>query len=267
MSIFSSNLKILRKRRGYTQADLALELGVKRSTLSGYENEVAQPGIDTLVLISGYFHISLDTLLKADLRTMSESQLIQLERGHDSYISGTGIRVLATTVDQDNEENIELVDEKARAGYRSGYADPEYLKVLPTFQLPFLSRERKYRTFQVSGDSMLPIPDGSWVTGEFIENWRTIRSQRPYIILTVDDGIVFKVVENKLKERRALRLYSLNPLYKPYDINASDIREVWKFIHYISSEVPEPNTPKGQIIDAVKKLEKDVKAIQTRLEL
>ncbi|MFO8055422.1 MAG: LexA family transcriptional regulator [Bacteroidales bacterium] len=267
MSIFSKNIRLLRKRRKHTQDDVASALNIKRSTFSGYENEVAQPGIETLIALSRYFNITLDTLLTQDLSLLQESQLTQLERGYDTYISGSQIRVMATTVDQENEENIEVVDEKAKAGYRSGYADPEYLKVLPTFQMPFLSRERKYRTFQVSGDSMLPVPEGSWVTGEFIQNWRNIRSQFPYIILTKNDGVVFKVVENKLKERRQLRLYSLNPVYKPYDIDAADIREVWKFVHYISSEVPEPNTPKTEIMDAVKRLEKDVQAIQTRLDL
>ena len=53
---------------------------------------------------------------------------------------------LATFKDANNNENIELVNQKASAGYRAGYADPEYIRVLPTFQMPFLSREKKYRT-------------------------------------------------------------------------------------------------------------------------
>lgn len=267
MSIFSRNIKLLRKRKKRTQDDVAVALDIKRSTLSGYENEVAQPGLETLIAFSKYFNVAVDTLLKVDMSKLQESQLSQIERGYDTFITGSQIRILATTVDQENNENIELVNEKAKAGYRTGYADPDYLKVLPTFQMPFLSRERKYRTFQITGDSMLPIPDGSWITGEFVQNWQHIRSQHPYIILTVDDGVVFKVVENNLKEKQQLKLYSLNPLYEPYNIDAKDIREVWKFVHYISSEVPEPNTPKEQIIDAVKKLERDVKAIQTKLDI
>lgn len=267
MSTFSKNIKYMRKRKKRTQDDVAVVLNIKRSTLSGYENEIAQPNLETLVQFSNYFDIAVDTLLKVDLTELQESQLSQIERGYDTYITGSQIRVLATTVSQNNNENIELIHEKAKAGYRTGYADPEYLKVLPTFQMPFLSKERKYRTFQISGDSMLPIPHGSWVTGEFVQNWRNIRSELPYIILTVDDVIVFKIAENKLKEKQQLRLYSLNPLYEPYDINVRDIREVWKFVHYISSDVPEPNTPKEQVIEAVKKLEKDIKAIQTRLDI
>ena len=162
---FSSNIKLLRKHRGRTQDDVAFALGMKRSTLSGYENEISEPNIDALVAFSKYFGIAIDTLVKIDLNTMTESQLSQLERGYDVHLKGSNLRVLATTINQDNNENIELVTEKAKAGYTSGFADPEYIKILPTFSMPFLSRERKYRTFQISGDSMLPIPDGSYVTG------------------------------------------------------------------------------------------------------
>jgi len=92
------------------------------------------------------------------------------------------------------------------------------VSILPTFRLPFLSRNKKYRTFQISGNSMLPIPDGAYVTGEFVQNWLSIHDRQPYIILTLDDGIVFKVVENRIAQEGKLRLYSLNPVYQPYDV-------------------------------------------------
>ncbi|MDP3461918.1 MAG: helix-turn-helix domain-containing protein [Bacteroidales bacterium] len=264
---FNTNIRFLRKRRGRTQDDMAFALGMKRSTLSGYENQVAQPGIEALIAFSRYFSVAIDTLLTVDLTSLSESQLSQLERGYDVYIKGSNLRVLTTTVDSHNNENIELVEEKAKAGYATGFADPEYIKVLPAFQLPFLSRNKKYRSFQISGDSMLPIPDKSFVTGEYVVDWNFIRSHQPYIILTRDEGVVFKIAENKLKEEGILSLHSLNPLYDPYDLQASDIREVWKFVHYISSEMPEPNRERDALSDTVKQLQKEVQAIQLRLNL
>jgi len=61
---------------------------------------------------SKYFGISIDTLVKTDLAVLPESQVRQLERGYDVYIRGTSLRILATTVGTDNEENIELVPRK-----------------------------------------------------------------------------------------------------------------------------------------------------------
>ncbi len=267
MLYFSSNIKLLRKRLGRTQDDVAFSLDMKRPTLSGYENGIAQPGLEALIAFSRYFKISIDTLVKVDLSKLPESQLSQVERGYDVFITGGQLRVLATTVNAENNENIEMVGETAKAGYRSGFADPEFIRVLPVFQLPFLSRDRKYRAFQVNGDSMLPIPDRSWVVGEFVQNWHTLRSGHPYIILTLDDGIVFKVAENKLRDEQKLTLISLNPLYEPYDIHVKDIREVWKFVHFISSEIPEPNLPKDELVNTVKSIQKEIKAIQVKLNL
>jgi len=264
---FSSNIKLLRKRLGRTQDDIAFSLEMKRSTLSGYENGVAQPGLEALIAFSRHFKTSIDTLVKEDLSKLAESELSQLERGYDVFITGSKLRVLTTTVDTDNNENIELVSETAKAGYRSGFADPEFIRVLPVFQLPFLSREKKYRAFQINGDSMLPIPDKSWVIGEFIQNWLNIRNGYPYIILTLDDGIVFKVVENNLQDEQKLTLLSLNPLYDPYEVHVKDIREVWKFVHFVSSEIPEPNLPKDELTKTVISIQKDIKDIQMKLKL
>src|ERR1035437_487418 len=96
---FASNIKLLRKRRKITQDDVALSLSMKRSTVSGYENEVAQPGVDILIAFSNYYKISIDTLIKVELSTLSESQLSQLENGYDTFISGGELRVLSTTID------------------------------------------------------------------------------------------------------------------------------------------------------------------------
>ena len=265
---FSTNIRFLRKRRSKTQDDVAAAVNMKRSTLSGYENEVSEPSIEALIVLSKYFNVAIDTLIKVDLTKIGEFQLSQLERGYDVHLKGSNIRVLATTVNNDNVENIELVSEKAKAGYTTGYADPEYIKILPTFSLPFLSKERKYRTFQISGDSMLPIPDKSYVTGEYVLDWHNIHDKQAYIILTIDDGIVFKIVENHI-DKGFLRLHSLNTIYEPFEIPLNEIKEVWKFVHYISSEIPEnQNVPREQeLIDTINDLKKQVQAIQLKLNI
>jgi transcriptional regulator with XRE-family HTH domain len=264
---FNSNIKFLRKRKGRTQDDVAFTLEMKRSTLGGYENEVAKPSVEVLLAFSNYFKISVDTLIKVDLAALPESQLLQLERGYDVFIKGGNLRVLATTIDSDNEENIELVSEKAKAGYTSGFADPEYIKVLPTFKLPFLSREKKYRTFQISGDSMLPIPDKSFVTGEYVENWSYINDGQPCIVLTMDDGVVFKIVNNKIADEGKLRLHSLNSLYEPYELEINEVKEIWKFVNYISSEMPDRNVEKDELVSEMRALRQEVRAIQMKLNI
>lgn len=112
---------------------------------------------------------------------------------------------------------------------------------------------------------MLPIPDGSWVTGEFLQDWYNLVTGNAYIIFTLDDGIVFKVVEDKIGERGRLVLYSLNPLYEPYEVHISEVKEIWKFVNYISSELPDPLIPEKQLISTVAGLKHDLQRLKSKL--
>jgi len=263
---FSSNIRLLRKRKKRTQEVAALALGFSRSTLNSYENRaITNPTVEALINFSNYFKISIDTLLRVDMSKLSDLQLRELELGYDSYVRGTKLRVLATTVDSKNRENIELVPAKAKAGYTAGYNDTEFIRSLPTFQLPFLSSDKKFRTFQISGDSMLPIPDKSYVTAEFVENWMEVKDGNAYIILTHDDGIVFKVVYNHISNMKKLLLKSLNPAYKPYEVNINDVKEIWRFVNYISNEFPEPVTHNPKLSNTVARIQNEMNKIKDLL--
>jgi len=256
----------LRNRKKLTQDQLALALEIKRSTLNNYENGISGPSIQSLVLLSDYFHVAIDTLLRVDLAKLRESQLYELEHGQDVFLKGSNLRVMATTVDRQNRDNIELVSAKAKAGYTNGFSDPEFISELPVFQLPFLSSERKYRTFQISGDSMLPIPDGAWITGEFVQDWNEIKSGELYIVLTLNEGLVFKQLKNELAEHGYFQLISLNPAYHSYQLAATEIHEIWKFVHYISREVAEPQLTDCQIDQQLKVLTEEIRGLRRSIE-
>jgi phage repressor protein C with HTH and peptisase S24 domain len=172
----------------------------------------------------------LDTLLRIDLTRLPESKVGELERGLEDFIKGKYLRVIATTTNHDNIDNIELVSEKARAGYTAGYTDIKYISELPQFSLPFLDKRKKYRSFQISGDSMLPIQDKTYVTCEYVEDWSSLKDGLCYVILTKEDGIVFKRVYNNIAKSKSLALISNNPIYKPYEINIEDVLEIWKYV-------------------------------------
>jgi transcriptional regulator with XRE-family HTH domain len=263
---FQDNIRFLRKRKKRTQDEVAHALDLKRSTLSGYENKVAEPDLHTLVKFSDYFNISADVLLRENLIRYSEREIQMLESGSDAYIKGSNLRVLSYTVQDDNEENIELVNDKAKAGYTRGYADPDFIRELPSFRLPFLSSNRTYRTFQITGDSMLPIPSGSWVTGEYVQNWQAVKDGTAVIVLTLNDGIVFKIMENHLKDKKEIKLHSLNPEYQAYSIAAEDIREIWKFVHYISPDMPDALPPDIDIHKAIANMQQDINALKKHLD-
>lgn len=258
MIYFNSNIKLLRKRRKRTQNDVAAALDVKRTTVNALENSISQPTVVLLQSFSKYFGIAIDTLINTDLRKLSESQFTDLQNGFDVFIRGTKLRVIATTIDSNNNDNIEFVNEKAKAGYVSSFADPEYIGNLPVFQLPFLSKDKKYRAFSITGDSMLPIPDGSVVIGEFTQNFYDIKTGQAYIVVTRDEGIVFKITENNITENQSLHLISLNTEYTAYDIPIMEIKEMWKFVCYLDTKIPEPESDLNKMMKQMEQMRFDI---------
>ncbi|MES2565467.1 MAG: LexA family transcriptional regulator [Bacteroidota bacterium] len=266
ISYLSTNLKLLRERKKKSQEDLASDLGIKRSKYNSYENGVAiNPPVEDLRNFTQYFKISVDSLLWTNLKRLNELQLRNLEAGNDEYIMGTSIRVLATTIDSKNKENIEIVPIKAKAGYTAGYSNPEFIESLQSFQLPILSGNRKFRMFQIEGDSMLPIPDKSFIIAEFVENWNDIKNGQACIVLTKDEGIVFKEVSNNLKKDRSILLHSLNPAFQDYTIMASEINEIWKFVSYISNQIPNDKIASDSIGLALSEMKRDIGQIKNKL--
>jgi transcriptional regulator with XRE-family HTH domain len=231
---FAENLKFLRARRNKSQADLASELEITRTTLSGYEKNV-QPPFRILIRISEYFNISLDALIKYKLDVLSEFQLSQIEKGFDVDVTGSKLRLLTITVDRKGKENIEMVPVKAQAGYTTSYGDLDFIASLPKFKLPFLPENKTYRTFQIKGDSMLPIPENSWVTCSYVENWEHVKNGKACVIVTKNEGIVFKLVYMRL-ESGVLLLVSSNRNYNPYEIPVSQVLEIWQFETWNSFE-------------------------------
>lgn len=56
-------LRELRKSRGLSQIQLAMEMNMNQNTISRYETGEREPGISDLIRIADYFNTSIDYLL------------------------------------------------------------------------------------------------------------------------------------------------------------------------------------------------------------
>ncbi len=227
MSIISSNIKFLRKKKGLTQQQFADQVGIKRSLVGAYEEERAEPKYELLKTIASFFEISIDDFIK---ETINE-KWAPAPKGN--------LRILSISVDKDDNENIELVPLKASAGYLNGYADPEYVAQLPKFYLPMF-KQGTYRAFEIKGDSMLPLVSGTIIIGEYMENWGDVKSGETYVIISKSEGVVYKRMGSKFRTDKKLKLISDNPVYEPYEISGEDVLEIWKAKAYISTQMPLP---------------------------
>ncbi|MBI2730055.1 MAG: LexA family transcriptional regulator [Sphingobacteriales bacterium] len=212
MSIAGKNLKYLRKLRGWTQEEFSNKLGIKRSLIGAYEEGRADPRLEVLEIVSEMFKLTLDDLLRKDLSEVKGSSYLARRRQQ---------KLLA------DSNVIHFVPVKAAAGYLAGYADPEFIDELNTFTLPMLT-SGNYRAFEIVGDSMLPTPSGSVIVGEKVDALDEVKNNFAYIVISRNEGIVYKRMLRNNKTKNKYTLMSDNPQYQPYQVNAEDIIEVWQ---------------------------------------
>jgi transcriptional regulator with XRE-family HTH domain len=219
MEYLAQNIKHLRQQRELTQEQLAGELIITRVSLASYEGGRNEPPIQILQRIARYFHLTMDVLVSVDLTAISVKQLMKM---------GDNRVLLPITVDGEGNDLIEVIPQKASAGYLNGYGDPEYIQELQRFSLPFMP-VGKHRAFPIKGDSMPPLGDGSYVVGKYIEHASEVTDGNTYVLITLNDGIVYKRVYNQLEEKAALLLVSDNKIYDPYLVPAEEIVEIWEY--------------------------------------
>ena len=153
---------------------------------------------------------------------------------------------------------------KAAAGYLAGHSDPEYIDELNTFTLPMLS-PGNYRAFEIVGDSMLPTPSGSIIIGEMTGNIDDVKSNHTYIIISRNEGIVYKRVMKTGRTKGKLTLVSDNTTYQPYTVNTSDILEIWKANMVISKANVQPRWDVNQLANVVSNLQDQVATLKNKM--
>ena len=60
-------MRYLRKQLSKTQSEIASLIKKGQTTIGNWENGISEPNLDELLIISNFFDIPLDTLIKVDL--------------------------------------------------------------------------------------------------------------------------------------------------------------------------------------------------------
>lgn len=146
----------------------------------------------------------------------------------------------AVTVDQVGNENIVVVEAKAKAGYVNGMGDPEYLKRLPAYRLPYLPMGT-FRDFTVDGFSMYNPDTGQIMQGSHViarsVGLAGVRAARVHVIVTDQDVLI----KRTYPEDGMWRLRSDNPdkiAYPDIELPAEVIREVWYVEQLLTASIP-----------------------------
>lgn len=249
MSQAGQNLKYLRKLRGWTQEEFANKLGIKRSLIGAYEEDRADPRLEVMETVCQMFKTTLDELM---LKDMSDTG--------GSYLAKRRMQKMMTT----DRNVIHFVPVKAAAGYLAGYADSEFIDELNTFTLPMLSGGN-YRAFEIIGDSMMPTPSGSIIVGEKVDDQEEVKNNQAYIVVSRNEGIVYKRIVKSNKAKNKFTLVSDNPQYQPYQVNAEDVVELWHAQMVLSKVSQQQRWDMDSLASMVNNLQNQVSSLKKKM--
>ena len=96
-----SRLRKCRMDMGISQEEMADKVYVSRQTISNWENDRSYPDINSLLLLSDVFHISIDDMIRGDVEIMKENirtEDIGLLKKYGRIYEGISIAMVAVAV-------------------------------------------------------------------------------------------------------------------------------------------------------------------------
>lgn len=183
--MFGDELKAIRKKKGFTQTQLAELCNVKQGTIANWESGIRKPDPETIARIADIFGVTTDSLLREDNTLQSPNA---------KKLPNDFIRMIP-------------VFESASAGFGAN-AENRIMEFIPIF-IQSDSEAANTICVRVCGDSMHPqIQDGDLVQ---VHKQETAETGDIVVILDGDDAFVKRFIRTP----QGITLESFNPGYPP----------------------------------------------------
>lgn len=246
--IEARRFKTVRIEQNYTQHAFAELLGVP-STTADIERGKTKPSGKVVMELLKRFGINPLWLFGQSVKQYVD-------------FGGGDVSPKVVTVDDEGEEMILLVNQKAAAGYPHNIQDVDWYQSLPSFHMPLPQyRNATYRGFQVEGDSMLPnIRPNDWVLGKAVPSVAEASDSRIYIVV-MHDSVLVKKLQKIPNAPNKVRLISFNETYLPIDVEIKDIQELWLVNSKLTFGLEEPGNS-----GLLKELQQSMKELKGQIE-
>ena len=235
MSTIGKNIKKIRAVKKISQAAFAEMFDLSRGTVGSYEEERAEPKIDTIINIAQKFGLSIDILLTKELTV---NELFKFDLFKHEKISQKNQKI----VDKDQQkEDTPLVRSSQYIEYIVNYQNKDFINRLPFIRLPNTS-QKKSRAFEVQDDTMTWLDKGLQA-GDIlsccpvVEPYeKQLKVGKVYVIVGKNELFIrrFRMAKNKL------RFTADNPQGVVLELDKSEILELWRVEGFYSTFLKPP---------------------------
>ena len=244
---FSKNVLFLRKKSRLTQSECASALSLKRNTISNYESGHSEPNIDTIILLAGYFAITVDELLMVNLETGS-FDIAGAADGPGSEQHKKAIATLPLIAEPDlaygrKLQAIPITDIAVAAG--NGIYNNSYIEKVEAIYLPadLVKKGSTYLCVQIKGLSMAPtLQDGGFVVVRLLDRaeWAGMPDEFVAVIVDTEGRSYLKRIDTRFS-KGFIVLKSDSPdkaSFPSLQLPLNDIAAIWKVEWYLSAKMP-----------------------------
>lgn len=279
MPLVNENIKVLRKRMGMTQEKFAEVLGIKRSLIGAYEENRAVPPAENLNKISRVFGITLDQLINYSYERefnkrpeastfnsdIKEEVPFPIEKRTAFQYTNREIpsvqpslfepvKPVSVTAFPAKEMGIKYINANLFEKYLNEESFEQFAENLPSISLPFFTQEN-LRAFDAPVDFPL---ENCILIAEKVTDFNQIVEGENHLLISRSSGFKYRRLYNQIHIKGVLLTSSDKANTQSQEIKASEIKEIWKPISYISKAMPLPDISLESIKDKVDTLKTEL---------
>ena len=242
MSTIGKNIRKIRTVKKLSQAAFAELFNLARPSVGAYEEERAEPKIETVILIANHFGISIDSLLTKEL-TINElykfdlhaNELIRAKQGHKPKEKSIFKSVFIPAAHQ--------------MDYLVQLNNKDFIAKMPEIVLPGFDI-KSMRAFELTTDEMHDqqqgMVNGDIVIGKLVhgQDYQKVKVGKIYFVVTSKEIIIRRV--EKVGENLTLKADNSNVPLKV--VAMQEIIEMWEAEGYVTKWINAPTLLSDRVI-------------------
>ncbi len=272
MSIVSNNIRYLRRLKGFTQEQFAIKIGIKRSLLGAYEEARANPNLENLQTMALIFGTSVDEIITTDItKNIADERIFsndlftnnnsdnkkQLISNNQSLNEMNNmVENIAKNEIIYTQNNIFSIVKRANTSeYLNKRLHNSFIQSLETMSLPDLEKNKTYRGFEIGEDFSFM---NALLIGEQLHHLHEMMDGKNYLIVSKNNGIIYRRIYNQTNTRGTILLSSDNLGIATVELQVKEILEIWDIIAFMSFQMPTPQASLSSIKQLVNELQHEL---------
>ncbi len=249
MSFIGKNIKKIRSVRKLSQQQFSALFKLSRTSVGAYEEERAEPKIETLIQIAHYFGLSIDVLLTKELSVNDLYHIDVLNQRLDK-----AHKIKENPIRKPIGTGVPIVSVRNYVEYIVNHRNKDFLINLDKVNVP-LDEKGVMRAFEMNGSEMEYHQHGLH-HGDLLLCTKTDAEH-----ISADQILVI-VTEKKITIRRLgkldeqmIKLVSDDPNYPAVNIDSADVLEYWLVRGKYSTYLNPPKLVEEKLLRLEKRME------------